>query len=252
MIDEEMPRYVYHGTDAETVQKILKEGLQPREATDRSNWDENNTPSIPDHVYLTRQYPAYFGVASRDSTDEPIAIIEVDLDKLDKEMDLYPDEDFIEQALNDSRLDVEIPKFVDINFDGSMRERTKEIRDHIELFRPYWEMSLLGLGNISHKGTIPPNAIRRISIVHLPSQLEITMLDASINIEASVLTREKHEAFTQWLMGEDVTVEDIVSASYFGAEVPDELHQQYEELFNPEIIDVQENKTYSADTKKNL
>jgi RNA:NAD 2'-phosphotransferase (TPT1/KptA family) len=30
--------FVYHGTDAEHVDEILENGLQPREATGRSNW----------------------------------------------------------------------------------------------------------------------------------------------------------------------------------------------------------------------
>lgn len=245
-----LPRFVYHGTDAEAVETVLEEGLQPRNATEKSNWSEKDVPSLPDHVYLTSMYAPHFGDAARDSSDEPIAIFEVDLHSLNRDMDLFPDEDFIEQSLRGGSQSlgadefVEVPPFLDIDLTGDMSERTAQIRDHITAFRPYWEMSLAVMGNISHRGEIPPESIRRVSVVEMPPSFRVTILGDGPSIINSVVANDKHKLITEWMMGEDVTAEELANASLHGTEPSPGIVDQFDQLLDPAILEVKENPSY--------
>jgi hypothetical protein len=126
--------FVYHGTDAEHVDEILENGLQLREATGRSNWSQNNMESLPGHVYLSRLYALYFGLGAVDSWDEPIAVYEIDLDRIPLDS-LYPDEDFIEQGIRNPDIDIENPDI--INEEDNIIERTESVRDNIDQYKDY-------------------------------------------------------------------------------------------------------------------
>lgn len=197
----EPPRFVYHGTSVDLVEDILEEGLKPRHATGKSNWDANETPSIKDHVYLTTLYAGYFGLNARTDDESLFAVVEVDLDRLEDSY-IYPDEDFVEQALRED-LPLEVPEQLSLN--GDMRERTAEIRSNIEAFRHYWQHSLEMLGNVSHRGQIPPEAIRRATIVNPPSALEFALSDPSISIQNAIHMGGKYETLTRVLLGDEVT-----------------------------------------------
>jgi len=250
MTTDDPTRYVYHGTTADSIDSILEQGLKPRDATDKSNWTDTQTPSIPNHVYLTRLFAPHFGDAARNSPDEPIAIFEVDLHHLNKDADIFPDEDFIEQALRGAPISfgvdelVNIPDFVDIDMTGDMVDRTAEIRDHIEAFRPYWKMSLSTIGNISHRETIPSKAITRVSIVDMPPSFRVSVLSDGPTIANGLIGSNKQELITQWMMGENISVKEIAKTTFHGAEVPEGVEQQFENIFDQDIIDIRNNPNY--------
>jgi hypothetical protein len=93
-----------------------------------------------------------------------------------------------------------------------MSERTAEIRDHIELFQPYWKSSLDILGNISHKGTIPPEAITRVVVADPPSAVARD-IDPVIEIEAVQMTKPKYNLLTRLLMGDDVSEKEYIASA---------------------------------------
>src|SRR6266852_8190880 len=98
-----MSNFVYHGTNESSARRALKRGILPREMSGKKgNW-KDTVQSNPSMVYLTVAYAPYFAVLTTDFEKERVAIIQIDLDKLDPDR-LYPDEDFIEQALRDKRL----------------------------------------------------------------------------------------------------------------------------------------------------
>jgi hypothetical protein len=251
--------YVYHGTAASDVDKILEEGIKPRKSTGKSNWDANEMESISEHVYLTTIHAPYFGLAATDESE--FAIIEIDLDMLE-DRSLYPDEDFIEQSLNpDVNIDIEGGDLVDM--DGDMVERTEQVREHIEVFQPYWKASFEVLGNISYKGTIPPEAITRVSEVDPPSSVRLA-IDPVMRIEAVQTTRGKYEMYTKLLMGDDVDkVEYLVHSR--GVPIPanaqpsevmdeDDIEQlertvggdELEQILGQDYVEIRENTAYSG------
>lgn len=211
------PRLIYHGTDAETARLILEQGILPRSRTGKSQW---NTPSHPEHVYLTRYYAGYFGYQASDGG--PIGIIEVDLDQLDPAC-LYPDEDFVEQTLRAmGTLDPEIAG------DEFLRARTLAIRHEIEQYQTLWEASLDGLGNVAHRGPIPPSAITRISLYDPDSNPYVTlqMLDPTITLLNAQLAGPIYEEITAWLMGDPVTPERMLHTwNLFSAQEQAEVRQ---------------------------
>ena len=74
-------------------------------------------------VYLTDAYAAYFALSSTNIRRERPAIIELDLDLLDQSR-LYPDEDFIEQALRKRKL----------GDSNDIKKRNRYVIRHIEDF----------------------------------------------------------------------------------------------------------------------
>lgn len=205
---------VYHGTNATSVDSILQQGLKPRQATGKSNWDHNDMESLQGHVYLTDKYAPYFGIVAADNSE--FALVEVDLDRLNSDS-IFPDEDFIEQAIRHD-MDIEYPNW--LNMDGDMIARTEEVREHIRLFQPYWEVALDVMGNISYHGTIPPEAISRVSVADPPSGLRLA-IDPQISIRAAQLTGGKYEMLTRLLMGDDVSRDEYLTHS-LGTPIPDD------------------------------
>ncbi len=249
--------FAYHGTDAEFVDEILDSGLKPRQSTGRSNWSENDMESIPNHVYLSRLYGIYFGIAAVDSPmEDPLAVYEIDVSKLSSE-DLYPDEDFIEQAIRRGSFGIEPP--TDYNHAASLAERTHIIREHIEEYQDEWMQSFTVFGNISHKGKIPSQAISRVSVIDAPSEF-IMQIDPTITIENAMLVGDRYEFYTNLVFDEAVTIDDAFAAlnipqieipESFPADNADVMRQHVEgqrnaveDLLQGEFWDVRENPNY--------
>lgn len=208
---------VYHGTTPKCVDEIIENGIQPRGETGRSNWDAGDMQSIAEHVYLSAPFAPFYGLAASESTE--IALIEVDLDAL-QERELYPDEDFVEQAIRSDELDIEYPSDI-VDMSGGLTERTASVRDHIELFQPYWKSSLDVLGNVSHRGEVPCDAITRVVVADLPNEISVT-IDPTIEIHAVQATRSKYETLTELLVGGDVSRVEYLAAA-MGIPVPDDV-----------------------------
>lgn len=220
---------VYHGTTPERARAVVDEGILPRERVGHSNWGGQDMQSIADHVYLTEPFAPFYGKAAGDGSG--IGLVEIDLDALNDRC-LYPDEDFIEQAIRHEKVDVEYPDEV-IDLDGDMAGRTAEIREHVELFQPYWRLSLDVLGNVSYKGAIPSEAITRVVVADPPSDISL-QIDPVIQIEAVQVTKPKYNVFTRLLMGDDVGEQEYV-ISTMGVPVPEGA--ELEELVDDDDIE---------------
>lgn len=263
--DHDTARWVYHGTDATHTDQILTDGLQPREATGRSNWSDHDMGSIPGHVYLTRLYAGYFGLCAQadeadDSSDdrEPFAVYQIDLQELDG-ADLFPDEDFIEQASGGrgvlaDEIPVDVPNQLGVPDEGIV-ERTEAIRCDIQAFHLYWRLSLDVMGNISHRGTIPPEAIRQVSIVEPSNQLTWALLDPSISIDNALLTGQKYETYTDWIATGDADPDALARAKLGapGDEIPDgwqevmgDVEGAVDEMIAETDIEIRENPAYGG------
>jgi hypothetical protein len=180
---------VYHGTNERTARRTLKHGIRPRgESRKRGNW-AHTVQSNPDMVYLTNSYASYFAISA--TTSGRPAVIEIELDNLDKER-LFPDEDFIEQALRAKKLGTS----------SDPHARTKYVIEHIDNYQANWKLSLEKLGNVCYRGTIPASAITKIVAFDVKQNphIALDMMNPTITLANYQYCGEKYRQLTQWLV----------------------------------------------------
>ncbi len=146
---------IFHGTDANNIEDILKNGIRPwNEFREQTNWTE--IPTHKDMVYLSDVYALYYAEAATNETND-IALFEIDETKLDQQS-IFPDEDFIAQVFLDAKnIGEEIPLVF------SACDSIIKITELIEPrdYRPMTTACRLNYGNLAYNGTIPPSAITR-------------------------------------------------------------------------------------------
>ena len=153
---------LYHGTNTANLKKILKDGLCPR-GNNEGNWT-HTISSRNDMVYLTNSYAVHFAMCSMSEDDmhgmvvDPV-VLEIEVDT----KNLYPDEDFMEQATRTNSMWQGY--FDDIGCED-MTARTKHFRDNISEYKEYYNDSLKHLGNACYLGEIKPESIKRYSVLN--------------------------------------------------------------------------------------
>jgi hypothetical protein len=217
-------RTLYHGTSERHLDSILRDGLKPR-GRKRGNW--KSYPSIAGHVYLTEAYAGYFATVAAKKGERAL-IVEA---CLEDDSRLYPDEDFIAQALA-----AQNKRSIEVYHD--------EVVKTIAYYRDYVQASLDGLGNVSHRGVIPPSAISRYVLVDTKKQSDVIMLalDPTISLMNYQFCGAKYRSINAWLFGDRPDFD----LGFFGqsneeylAMMPVECRDQAERLFaNREGIDV--------------
>lgn len=191
---------LYHGTSESRARKIMAEGLKPRGKSGKTNW-KHSIESNPKAVYLTDAYPLYFAVQASNA-NERWAVIEIDTDLLD-ESKLHPDEDVLEQA---GRNYDTLPK------NWGMIQRTRWYRKQA-IHNPNWKVSLKAMGTCAYYGVIPPEAITKIVLMDknkYDGGFVLTCIDASICLANYKFCGEKYRAITKWLMGAQVSPEEMM------------------------------------------
>ncbi|MEE9366261.1 MAG: hypothetical protein V3W44_06185 [Dehalococcoidales bacterium] len=226
------PRFLYHGTSESRAVGILEHGLTPRSQNGHKNWSNESHDWL---VYLSECYAPYFGAnASKDG--ERLAVIEVDVSKLDQQR-LLPDEDFLEQA---SRFQKDLFEVEGI----SMEERTRYFRDNIEIFAHHWEDSLCGLGNCAYAGPIGIEAISRVALFdHSKNQASkwifLALCDPTISLMNYRLCAEKYRAINRWVMGyKDFDCGQMAGpvSSAFQQDMVEEMNQMLSDQSSVDVI----------------
>lgn len=153
-------------------------------------------------VYMTDAYALYFGFMSGSARGECL-ILEIDTGSLDKER-LYPDEDFIAQALAHQ-------------LGKPLTEVHDEVRIDIESYRHHAKDSLAAMGNIAHKGVIPATAITRYAMIDCKQQAELAWigLDPCITPINYQFLGPKYRSMIAWVMGdrEDFITDSVNNAT---------------------------------------
>lgn len=203
---------LYHGTNGAWLDSILRTGIRPR-GSRKGNWEHNSIHSNRKCVYLTDSYAPYFALNATRGQEPSCAVIEVDTDRLD-DFDLFPDEDFLEQA---SRNYENGPK-------GDMKRRTMYYRKRqfeygswLPCASPdggettWWEASLKYLGTCSHHGLIPPDAITgAVSWPHRPNIHVAFVWDPSISLVNQKIMGDRYRVLTRKLMaGEFTSIQEL-------------------------------------------
>jgi len=204
---------LFHGTSERHIEKILKDGLAPRSVNGNTNW-AHSINSDERNVYLTTTYAGYFAVqAIGEYEEERLAIIEVDTPQLFKTR-LYPDEDFIGQAVHmlGNKLSESNALF---KFKGkTLLEITQEVVDNASMWKGYWKDSLKYMGTVAHRGTIPKTQIKKIALSQL-NGFTAAVVDPCIAIVNFKFMRGKYDMYTRILMGEKITWQQFKKADMF-------------------------------------
>lgn len=224
---------LYHGTTGTIARKALEDGVQPRRVSKHSgNW-EHTVSSNEEIVYLTRSYAPYFAGAASEGplAEQRWAILEVDVDTLEP-LDLYPDEDFLEQVSrvhmpeamlevvnafcdetwwDDGNGNVEYEASFPEALKGGMNARTIWFRENLEMFNHLWQMSIRGLGSCAYGNIIEPDSITR-AVEYDPSSNEVMTImahDPMISMLNYAILADRYNAATRWYFGDKVMPEDL-------------------------------------------
>ena len=174
---------LYHGTSSRHLGSVLKEGLKPR-GRKKGNWE--SFPSRKDMVYLTNAYAPFFAIQGSKGKEKAL-ILEIDMDL----ESLYPDEDFIAQALAHQT-------------GRPLDEVHEEVVADLESYQHLAIDSLQRLGNCSHKGVIPADNISRYCLIDCAARSDIGMIcmDPSISLMNYRFCGSKYRSVISWLFGD--------------------------------------------------
>ena len=92
---------LYHGTDTNNLEKILKEGIKPR-GNSKGNWVHADLYSNNKLIYLTDTYAWYYSVNQANEDNENCTVLQIEVDT----NNLYCDEDLFMQAQNEIKKEV--------------------------------------------------------------------------------------------------------------------------------------------------
>jgi len=214
---------LYHGTSAEHLSAILKNGVRPR-GIKPSVWPEYE--SRPDCVYLTSAYGFYFAMAAYESGKKSV-VFEIDTEALDKSL-ILPDEDFIAQGL----LAIRHNQGEQLELGDVHNEVRDNLEDYIAMERggieftisvlpkdkpwdgpPAWKASVTCLTTCCYKGIIPPSAIRRYVVFDSSKR---PLLSAMSYNEGPFLNgkHEQYAKLTAWFFGDRKKLPRIVPAKF--------------------------------------
>ena len=168
---------LYHGTSLSKLESILKDGIMPRRLSGKSNWDDNE--SHHNMVYLTNSYAPHYSLCSMDVEEDKPVVLEIKFDE-ESMMNLFPDEDALEQANNSKyaksceldNLSLAERFDVPIGFsEMTIEDRTLWFKDNLYHFhmdssnRMFYEKSLALLGTCCHEGMISADKIVRYTLL---------------------------------------------------------------------------------------
>ena len=149
---------LYHGTTESKLPYILRDGIQPSNATGKPNY-KAWTPGCSSWVYLTDTWPLHYsinGVSSQVDAGLPV-VIKISI----KTKHLYPDEDFLGEVLflqkclteRQSGTPMEmVTEFI------KLEDNIAEARRRLYRFKWMWENSLQLQGCVACK-YVDPNTI---------------------------------------------------------------------------------------------
>jgi hypothetical protein len=231
---------LYHGTNGAWLGNILRRGLEPRHGKPgRNNWTHVPHQSNARCVYLTNSYAPYFAFNAAQGDPGYCAVVEIDTDRLDTD-NLYPDEDFLEQASRNSRVDGMPPG---LNMSGRTLWFRKRQFDYgadwgyrdpdTKLPTTWWEASLKFLGTCCHRGTIPASAITRA--VSWPDKPNIGLhfvWDPTITILNQRIVGAQYQALTAKLFGDETPRFEPVTVVATGEQI-ENFDQRAVDAFDP-------------------
>lgn len=222
---------LFHGTSTKYLDSILRDGIQPRNATgiDTTDRFESGTDflSAPNHVYLSRnsaRYAISTPFADNDPGDEDLdaeaavahapVLIEIDSANLD-ESKFRPDEDWLAilaYQMRRSKCGQADDLDTDEGFE-SLRQLQSEICADMNLNSHLWELCLERCGSVAHFGAIPTTAFSKVHILPL-NNIQFTELALVVECNCMQLPEhaeeQMHHAVLKWMVGHALSIDDWV------------------------------------------
>ena len=173
-----MTMTLYHGTDAQYLDDILKNGIVPR-GTSKGNWQHADLFSNPNMIYLTDCYAFYYSAMQVTDNQKDSLVLKIEVD----ENDLCCDEDILMQVNNkDKRFAFEKITETNKRLKIVSRETSKWSKfknkdpkhqhrffsNYIHYFKSDWQFSLEHLGCVGHIGKIEPHKTYLWGYLHYP------------------------------------------------------------------------------------
>lgn len=171
---------IYHGTSVKHFDSIMKHGLLFKR--ENSNWNHTFV-SVENMIYLSTCYSTYFAIAAC-KEKEDLLLVEVNFDNL-KKTKIYPDEDFIAQAI--------------VNDFSSLEDAHKNVLENFKQYKKHWKLSLEKFGNIAYNDNI--NNIERVCIIPRSSKV-LSSIDPTITIINHCFFGQYYENITKWVFGD--------------------------------------------------
>lgn len=234
-----MTEYLYHGTTAAHANDIIDSGLRPPTVTGESNWEGKPLESHPEHVYLTRLFAPHYGAVTTDA-DESFAVVKVDTDHCASDA-LYPDEDFIEEALRFNEPEIDVPAELDAELPAgfdAFEERVSLIRERIDAFQDYWQESIELAAVCSHRGQIPTEAITCVAVVDPAPEFRDAVLNAKVGMRNVAMFGERQRLLTEWLFGGELDADEYLESTNVTTSMSSERRAKVERMLDDTRVDV--------------
>lgn len=189
---------LYHGTSYKNFTSIIFNGIEPRQDRHNSVWDR--FPSNPELVYLTTTYPFYFAISAIEDSEADMTCVVFEVDAcLLHENFLYPDEDFIAQAIRQQEK-------------RTLEQAQEEAHLLLPSNRHLWKDSLERLGNCCYYDTVYPITIDRACIVDFKQcpELALQVLNPSISVLNHHFCGDRYRKILKWFFdgGDFVKTQD--------------------------------------------
>lgn len=149
---------LYHGTSISNGERIITDGIRPRNEVARSNYEEA-LESRTDAVYLTSCYPGPYADQAAGDNDG-WCIIEIEANRLDPLLFL-PDEDFLVASHNFHR-----DQISQQTYQSQYGFLMGAYKRQSHLCRRLWRKSLRWYGTCAYRGVIPIHAFTKVSFFH--------------------------------------------------------------------------------------
>lgn len=198
-------RRLYHGTSERFAKLIPINGLAPHPTNPEEKAFSDTRLNIN---YLSDVYGGYMAHCSSD-VDERWGIIELNAEA-------FKDKLVADSLLNEKRTKRQVSS------------------------NKNWEQSLSEVGLCIYMGTIPSDAVRRISIYNPLSNWFITreVLYTTFGKEPHAINQHKYKMLTKWLMGEFLTLEDWLGDTPTSAHTEKERHEIQSALYDRSGLDI--------------
>ena len=192
---------IYHGTSEIIAKTATVAGLKPYEIPPFDNGKPRSIcASSLSNISLTDVYSGFMAFDTC-TTKERWGLIEIDVDELDNKL-FVPHELFL--------LEKSKKKFSSYQeqYEYILDYRGKLIANH-----KYWKDSLQSMGLCAYHGTIPVEAISKITIFDWRSNWLITreVINATFTSKFHKLQSDRHKLVNRWFMCEAVDPREWVS-----------------------------------------
>lgn len=198
-----MVEFLYHGTRAAMLPRILKHGLRYRKPGKIGTYSK--ATSGAGRIYLSDSYSLYY--AGNATKAGALVVLRFRLENFNPAR-FVADEDWLAGWCNDTSYMIEREDLKNLD----RRQHLRWCRDHLAFKRPDLAMqSLEEYGTIAYRGGLRPHAIDKIAIVSMNAYAHLIMsgYDPVVSQNAYSLLGNYYRGWLDWLFDESASLRSI-------------------------------------------